>query len=223
MIISPPQGDLAGARLTVLDKGKATPDVIRHAFAGIQTVYYSSSSHTNDEPRARALAILASGVGPKVYRGAWRIMVDHVERRGLPVAREANDPSRGWFVPAHKPGAPYFFGVIEGEPIDVSRIATAIAADEEARALRKRVAKARETHSSKSVESALNAAWNDVATAGDGRRNNALNRAAYRLAEMKIANSTIERLLEDAARTAGLPDDEAKKTIASGIKAGGAA
>jgi hypothetical protein len=63
-----------------------------------------------------------------------------------------------------------------------------------------------------------------VATAGHRRRNDTLNRAAFRLGQLAAAGlGSLDELTEpllDAALRAGLPESEAAKTIASGLSAG---
>ncbi|MCC7172797.1 MAG: bifunctional DNA primase/polymerase [Planctomycetes bacterium] len=70
----------------------------------------------------------------------------------------------------------------------------------------------------------LDACIRDVATAPEGQRNDALNRAAYTLGGL-VANGTVDRAeveaqLEAAATTAGLASREIAATIRSGLKAG---
>lgn len=64
----------------------------------------------------------------------------------------------------------------------------------------------------------------DVATAPDGQRNATLNKAAYTVgglvADGRLDEDEARDLLMDAARSAGLGEHEAEKTIASGLRAG---
>jgi Bifunctional DNA primase/polymerase, N-terminal len=63
-----------------------------------------------------------------------------------------------------------------------------------------------------------------VATARKGTRNDTLNRAAFSLGQLTAAwllpPAPVITALEDAARRAGLPAGEARRTIASGMAAG---
>lgn len=73
-------------------------------------------------------------------------------------------------------------------------------------------------------EKALETECGLVATAGEGTRNDTLNKAAFNLSQMAAAGwgSPVEvnHALIDAARTCGLPAIEAAKTIRSGMEAG---
>jgi len=63
-----------------------------------------------------------------------------------------------------------------------------------------------------------------VATARPGTRNDTLNRAAFSLGQLAAAGMlpplAVATALEGAAQRAGLPGEEARRTIASGISAG---
>lgn len=62
-----------------------------------------------------------------------------------------------------------------------------------------------------------------VATAGRGGRNDALNRAAYKVGQLvphEVTEADAAAALLDAARACGLPDAEARATLASGLRNG---
>jgi len=71
---------------------------------------------------------------------------------------------------------------------------------------------------------ALREETNRVATARPGTRNDTLNRAAFSLGQLVAAQLLpplpVMTALADAAACAGLPDDEARRTIRSGMAAG---
>src|SRR5918997_1543540 len=71
---------------------------------------------------------------------------------------------------------------------------------------------------------ALRAELAEVASARPGTRNDTLNRAAFRLAQLAVDGAgtldELEHYLLDAALTAGLSESEAQATIASGLSAG---
>ncbi len=74
------------------------------------------------------------------------------------------------------------------------------------------------------AQAALAGELDAVRTAGVGTRNTTLNRAAFRLGQLAGADlvtpDALAGALLDAARHAGLPDIEARATIASGLQAG---
>jgi hypothetical protein len=71
---------------------------------------------------------------------------------------------------------------------------------------------------------ALRAEAENVATAEEGTRNATLNNAAFSLGTLvgagAIDRADVEQALLDAALECGLPDEEAERTIASGLDAG---
>jgi len=76
------------------------------------------------------------------------------------------------------------------------------------------------------VEKAVSDELAKVAGAPEGSRNDTLNRAAFALGQLvkapwaNLDQAYVENELLQAARACRLPDDEARKTIASGLKAG---
>ena len=74
------------------------------------------------------------------------------------------------------------------------------------------------------VQAALTAETCRVSSAAEGQRNETLNRAAYALGQLVgggvVERSTVEAALEAAAASCGLPETEARRTIASGISSG---
>jgi hypothetical protein len=74
------------------------------------------------------------------------------------------------------------------------------------------------------AHAALMAESERVREATEGTRNDALNRASFALATLvadgEIDQEGVEAVLTDAAREAGLPDSEIRKTLASGIRSG---
>ena len=78
--------------------------------------------------------------------------------------------------------------------------------------------------STRYAEVALENEASAVASTREGERNVKLNRSAFSLGTLvgagHLDTETVTRALLTAARTAGLPDDEAAKTIQSGLAAG---
>lgn len=74
------------------------------------------------------------------------------------------------------------------------------------------------------AEAALKSECDHVAATGEGARNDRLVRSAFSLGQLvgagALAHAEVVAGLESAARRCGLPDDEASRTIASGLKAG---
>ncbi len=74
------------------------------------------------------------------------------------------------------------------------------------------------------IEKALFDELDHLAQAREGNRNNALNKAAFNLAQFieagLLSREEVETLLQKTARAAGLGEAEIQKTISSGISAG---
>ncbi len=121
---------------------------------------------------------------------------------------------RGLFLREDEPAAP---APVPGPTGPVpARIRTAAAGDSRLR---------------RYVEAALDGAHGDVARAGKGQRNDALNRAAYSLGQLvgagAIGESEVRQVLGRAAEISGLAADDGVKaveaTIGSGLRGGMAA
>lgn len=79
------------------------------------------------------------------------------------------------------------------------------------------------SHSEPYIQKAIDNELGLVQSAGEGTRNDQLNRSAFALAQFiphGLSESKISDLLESAALNAGLSPGETKKTIASGITSG---
>ena len=92
---------------------------LRARFAGCASLVHSTWSSTLLEPRARVFVLLSRPVTAEEYRVVYGAISAKVEAGGLVVDRAASDPSRLWFLPSIKQGAPFTSYVGDGPPIDV--------------------------------------------------------------------------------------------------------
>jgi hypothetical protein len=95
----------------------------------------------------------------------------------------------------------------------------AVARREEAEQARRSVVVPIGRTGSRYFDAAIQRECEAVASAGPGKRNVELNRAAYALARLAIPDGRIEAELLAAAKRAGLPEHEARRTIASALRA----
>lgn len=77
---------------------------------------------------------------------------------------------------------------------------------------------------SRYAQAALKSAYEHVSAAAEGTRNNTLNDETFALAAFirdgLLSRAEVEQVMEAAARACGLPDSEARRTIASALDAG---
>ncbi len=108
-----------------LDEG-VTWSVVRERFAGCASFVHSTWSSTLLEPRARVFLPLSRPVTGDEYRRVYAAVASKVEAGGLVVDRKASDPSRFWFLPATRPGAPFTSYVGDGAPVSVEAALEAV-------------------------------------------------------------------------------------------------
>jgi hypothetical protein len=196
------------------DAGTMTPLAAHERLHKYRHVVYSTWSSTPECPRWRAIIAVSRPMTPDEYRLVWSRAARVVER-DAPVDKATKDPCRLWYLPTLRPGAEHIALVGDGSALEVDRAIAAFAA----RATPTYVAAASTTTGGRYVETALARECAQVASAPDGARNVALNRAAYALARLHISTIEIADALLRAAIRAGLPEPEARKTITSALKA----
>jgi hypothetical protein len=199
------------------DSGKMTPEAAHERLHKYRHVIYSTASSTPEHPRWRAILETSRPMLPDEHAIVWARAAQVIER-DAPVDGACKDPCRLWYTPTVRPGAVHTVLTGEGAPVDVeSVLANASAARAKARTTAPSTP--RPEHGDRYIDAALTRECNNVASAPDGARNVALNRATYALARFHIPNIEITEALLRAAISAGLPELEARKTIASALKA----
>ncbi len=91
---------------------------VRRLFASCASFVHSTWSSTLNEPRARVFLLLSRPVNADEYRKVYASVAGTIAN-GLVVDKQASDPSRLWFLPAVKTGAPFVSYVGDGSPVDV--------------------------------------------------------------------------------------------------------
>ncbi len=101
-----------------LDEGVRWAEV-RDRFSQCASFVHSTWSSTLNEPRARVFLLLSRPVTGAEYRLVYASVAAKAEAGGLVVDRAASDPSRLWFLPAIKHGAPFISYVGDGLAVNV--------------------------------------------------------------------------------------------------------
>lgn len=117
----------AGAELVsciVLDddsSGLSYPKLLEtwSRFAG---VVHTSHSHTASAPKYRIVLQCSRDMSPDEHARVWSYARALATQAGQTLDVATKDPSRLWFVPAHRDGAPYLWCALAGAPLDVDAI-----------------------------------------------------------------------------------------------------
>ncbi len=178
-------------------------------------------SATREKPKHRIVLLLDRPLTADEFPIAWRKFNRRMSAHGVTLDQGCKNINRLYFAcVARSPAAWLGARILTGQPLTVDRM-LAVARAEEAAAERERqsvVVPIRET-GSRYFDAAISRECGAVASAPPGARNNELNRAAFALSRLAIPDGRIESSLLDAAKRAGLPESEARKTISSALKA----
>lgn len=174
---------------------------------------HSTFKHTATAPRYRALLPLREPLTCDEYERAWKTIEHHLLAAGVRPDPVTKDGSRLWYLPLRRSDADYVFYTHRGELLD----GKAAAAWEPPRTPPKVAEPTR--LSDRYLRGALRRASEAVATAGEGARNDTLNRQAHSLLRLPIDPTVARSALIDASVSAGLSAGEAAKTFDSAARA----
>lgn len=96
-------------------------------------VVHSSHSHAADAPKWRIVLRCTRDMTAEEHARVWAFVRGHAAELGQTVDEATRDASRLWFVPAHKPAAPYAWQKLDGNLLDVDAILAAPQAASEER------------------------------------------------------------------------------------------
>ncbi|HEV3193379.1 MAG TPA: hypothetical protein VGY54_22885 [Polyangiaceae bacterium] len=192
-------------------------DHVADALANYDAIIHSTFRSTDDAPRCRAFIRLEDPIDATAYDAAHEVVRAHLGARGIVVDAGAKDCSRLSYVPVVRPGAQYRFRRNRGKPLNVARMLAA----QPPRTLRGSQHRLIDpnTNTDAYVRAALGSAYDRVASAPPGSRNDTLNREVFSLARLEVPDALIDATLSEAATTSGLPPHEAQRTIASALRA----
>ncbi len=95
---------------------------ILEMWGDVAGVFHSSHSATLDFPKWRIVLRCSRDMTADEHARVWAAVRDVAASRGQSIDAATKDPSRLWFVPAHREGAPYACASLVGEPLDVDAI-----------------------------------------------------------------------------------------------------
>lgn len=104
---------------------------IAEMWGDVAGVVHSSHSHLAGHPKWRIVLRVSRDMSPDEHARVWLAVYDLAAARGQELDEKTKDPSRLWFVPAHRDGAAYEWRELTGEPLDVDAILTAAPATRE--------------------------------------------------------------------------------------------
>lgn len=196
------------------DKSGLSIDEVDRIWFGFGGIVHTTHSHTDAAPKYRIVLRLSRDITPAEYSALWRVVREHAALHGQVLDAAPKDPSRLWYVPAHRAGAPYASRLIMGPPLDVDEI-LAGAPDVERRVGESRLAPASGT-------SAAEPGRLLAATQGAGARRNAMA-AALGAAWPARGNGRHEAqlALAGALRGEGLDEAEAVDFLCAVCRAAG--
>jgi hypothetical protein len=192
------------------DHGDIQPETAHEMLGRYRNVVYTTASHTRAAPRWRAILTLSRPMTRDEHAIVW----SHSARFFGAVDPATKDAARLWYAPTVRPGAPHVALAGDGAPLNVDRV-LANAPKPEPRPVRTTVPRCGDRY----VQVALQRECDAVASAPDGTRNATLNRSTHALARLDLPAVVIETAMLDAAKRAGLPTNESRKTIASALRA----
>jgi hypothetical protein len=86
-----------------------------------QSAVYTTFSHTPRRPKLRVIYPLSRPVNAMEYASVWAWAASKITPLGHALDEAARDASRFWYLPSHRPGAPYSWRETPGAPLDVTR------------------------------------------------------------------------------------------------------
>lgn len=183
---------------------------------------HTTRRHEPSAHRFRVILPFSREVTPEEYALLWHFVV---QTAGHKVDQKTRNPSRFWYVPCSNGGI--FHSVrLRGAVLDPDLMLpdARAAAERPTSAVVMRLHAGAETRADKYAQAALEDACKQVEGAAPGTRNNVLFIAASTAGNFIGAGNLAEgyavERLEAAARTAGLPQFEALRTVRSGLLRG---
>lgn len=104
------------------DDSRLTTEQVFEIWRQFAGVMYTSFSHTPEHPKHRIVLRCSRDLTGEEYEAVWTYVRDLSVKRGQILDESPKDPSRLWFVPAHRDGAPYTWRHLPGVVLDVDAI-----------------------------------------------------------------------------------------------------
>jgi replicative DNA helicase len=209
----------------VLDYDEGNLDSAALVWGTVYGFIHTTPSHSPEHHRFRVILPLSRAVSPAEQQQLFSWARGIANDAGHTIDETTKDPSRFWFVPGVKSGAPFETRELKGDHINVDGLLRELEKPQLlplSKPVRVQVPKpSREARYS---NAALERASNAIRTAPDGQRNDTLNKQAHAIGGL-VASGHIDaneatNVLWSAALEAGLPETEAAKTLNSGFASG---
>jgi len=176
---------------------------------------HTTKRHSDDVHRFRAMLPLARPVSWFEFDAIWRRISAKWPGKIDPAAKDA---SRFWYWPGCVNGAPYDVRHLKGQAMDPDEVLSW--PEPRPQPQQAPTTTARQGYAGKALQNEVES----VLGAGQGARNDTLNRAAFSLGQLvaggSLQRADVEQELQAAAISIGLKPGEVGRTIASGIKRG---
>lgn len=205
-----------GALVVDVDNGGDVDRVI-HAVGRYRTIVHDTFSSTPVQQRCRIIIHLDDPIDARLYERLHAVVRAHLHRREIEADAAAKDASRLSYLPVRSAGSGYRFATSEGASLNASRV---LAMQPTVPATRVGLGISRLGGAGEYSRAALMSASSAVASAGTGTRNSTLFWETFSVARLvDLGLLTIKTAMLDGALAAGLPESEAKRTIASALRA----
>ena len=222
--------NVSGVSLLILDFDNGTPlEEIEAGVAslnngaGAAAAIYSTFRHTPEKPKFRLALPLASSVEKEQFLSLWKRGARHF--KDAP-DKAPKDAARLQFLPScpkARAGDAVFVS-LDGAPLDVATLPVLPQPEAEPARTPSAPVASNDGTRDRYPLGALKGEAGRVASAANGTRNETLNKAALKLGKYigagRLDRGEVEAALMSAATSAGLPENEARATIQSGIGKG---
>src|SRR5579883_806769 len=101
------------------DSSGLSTEQVAAVYAGVAGVVHTSFSHRPEHPKHRIVLRLSRDVSADEHARVWTWVRDRAAARGHALDEATKDPSRLWYVPAHREGGSYAWAPLEGDELDV--------------------------------------------------------------------------------------------------------
>ncbi len=103
------------------DQGDTTVEQALHLLPEVRGVTYTTFSHTPKHPKLRVIYPFSRPVDASEYERIWLWIADKIGTKHV-LDEAARDASRFWYLPSHRPGAPYEWQTMKGSALDVPAV-----------------------------------------------------------------------------------------------------
>jgi hypothetical protein len=103
------------------DEGDTTIRQAEQLFPKTKSVIYTTFSHKPRHPKLRIILPFERPVDADEYARIWDWAASKITKAGHALDVSTRDASRFWYLPSHRPGAPYEWRELEGDAFDVTR------------------------------------------------------------------------------------------------------